>query len=89
MKITIDGQYRITQQNRNHSRGSLYISNGIGSATLKLISIDNEGVQTDLIDGVLSDSSQYELNHGQNSNVHLVVNGADGTTSFTAEYKGW
>ena len=78
MKITADGLYPINKAvgiSKFNSGTSIVYLSGAGSGTFTLVHGED---QTPLLDGSLTVGEQYQVNHGVNIGISLLVAGLSG-----------
>lgn len=81
MNITQNGTYRVNEH--SGSMSAIFITGVTGGATMTLIQNS-----VALADGVLGIDSQYQVNHGAQANLYVVVAGASGTTAISFDVFG-
>ena len=80
MKITEDGNYPINYNGiskKNSTRSILYISGNLGGGTAALHYGDGDTL-VPLIDGALTPGEQYQIAHGTDIAIILVIAGSSG-----------
>jgi hypothetical protein len=87
MNITGNGTYSLNDEVAGNSSSVFYVAGTQGPAVLQLKYFSN-GTAYPFADGLFVTGDQYEVTHGVDIDLVLVVTGADGSTNLDVIARG-
>lgn len=90
MRIAEDGRYKLSNSTEGFGGASsiVYVSGVFGTASVKLVHLDEEQNEIDLEDGALLVNTQNSVDHGIGADVLVRVTGSDGATAILITVRG-